>query len=91
MCIFEAVQLIDAQDLYVPEHVNIDVEYLVLEDIPVEAILGYWEVSSGDWDGDETNEDGKTMRTARTPMRVMRAVAVTMGTTTVIDNMSEEV
>jgi hypothetical protein len=56
-CIFEAVRLIDALNLYVPEHVNVDGEYLVLEDIPVGAILEYWEVSAGDWNSEETSED----------------------------------
>lgn len=46
-------------NLYIPEHVNVDEEYLILDEIPVEAIREYWEVSANDWDTDDTSEDGE--------------------------------
>jgi hypothetical protein len=56
--VFEADELIQELDLVVPAHVNVEGEYLVLHNIPMEAVRGEWEVSATEEsDSDSGMED----------------------------------
>jgi hypothetical protein len=55
--VFAADELISVLSMYVPAHVNVDGEYLVLHEIPANAIQTEQIVSAEDWDSDGSTDE----------------------------------